>query len=128
MGAGVMASQKAEVFKMEGAADLFSDDQLREAAASEYSGDHQENFYNMMQHVSNGRKENIVAGMNASQVGRLRVSKVGGVDHGSLGAVGGAAMVKAKNPSAINVIKSKDGGNIRIHQQGEAASALEIDK
>lgn len=128
MGAGVMASQKAEVFKMEGAADLFSDDQLREAAASEYSGDHQENFYNMMQHVSSGRKENIVAGMNASQVGRLRVSKVGGVDHGSLGAVGGAAMVKAKNPSAINVIKSKDGGNIRIHQQGEAASALEIDK
>lgn len=125
MGAGVMASQKAEVFKMEGAANLFSDDQLREAAASGYTGDHQENFFNMMQNVSTGRKEKIVHGMNAQQVGRLRVSNVNGVDHGSLGAVGGAALVKNQAKSALNIIRSADGNNIRVAQQGAAAEALE---
>ena len=124
MGAGVMASQKAEVFKMEGAANLFSDDQLREAAASGYTGDHQENFFNMMQNVSTGRKERIVHGMNAQQVGRLRVSNVNGVDHGSLGAVGGAALVRDQAKSALNIIRSADGNNIRVAQQGEAAEKL----
>ena len=125
MGAGVMASQKAETFKMEGAANLFSDDQLREAAAAGYTGDHQENFYNMMQNVSTERKGRIVHGMNAQQVGRLRVSNVNGVDHGSLGAVGGAALVKEQAKSALNIIRSADGNNIRVAQQGAAAEALE---
>ena len=125
MGAGVMASQKAETFKMEGAANLFSDDQLREAAAAGYTGDHQENFYNMMQNVSTERKGRIVHGMNAQQVGRLRMSNVNGVDHGSLGAVGGAALVKEQAKSALNIIRSADGNNIRVAQQGAAAEALE---
>jgi hypothetical protein len=122
--ANVMANQKAEVFDSEGGADLFSDDQLRVAAAAGYSGDHQEKFYNMMKNVSSGRKERIVSGVTANQVGSLRVSLVGGHDHGSLAAVGGADLVKSANPDAINQIKGEEGRNIRINQQGDAARAL----
>ena len=79
----------------------------------------------MMQNVSTERKGRIVHGMNAQQVGRLRVSNVNGVDHGSLGAVGGAALVKEQAKSALNIIRSADGNNIRVAQQGAAAEALE---
>ena len=128
MGSAVMASQKAEVFKMEGAADLFSDDQIREAATAGYSGDHQENFYQMMKGVSGERKGRIVSSMNAGQVGRLRVSMgADGHDHGSLGAMGGAATVRSSNMPAINAIRSREGGNIRVAQQGEAARQLGTD-
>jgi hypothetical protein len=62
--------------------------------------------------------------MTANQVGSLRVSLVGGHDHGSLAAVGGADLVKSANPDAINQIKGEEGRNIRINQQGDAARAL----
>ena len=124
-GAGIVGSQKAELFDTEGAADYLSDDQLSEFAASELSGAHQEKYYQMMKNqVSDSRKSRMLGNMTSSKIGRLRTSYVDGEDHGTLAAVGGAALVKSSNPDAIEHIKSEDGAQIRMHQQGDAARQL----
>ncbi len=119
-GAGVDAMKgiNKDAFKIEGAADLFSDEQLRAAAAAGYTGKTAEEFSKMMEGVSSDRKENIVSGMTAEQVASLSQS--------SLDSLGGAETVKAKAEDAINTLNSADGQNLRTKMDGNVMNQLGI--
>ena len=75
-GTSVMASQNKDVFKTEGAAELFSDDQLRAGLTAGYSGATAAAFYDMMRDVSDDRKKNIVDGMSAEDATNLSSATV----------------------------------------------------
>ena len=122
-GTSVMANQSAAALKTEGLSDLLSDEQLRAAATSGYSGDKEENFYQMMSGVSGDRKKSITAGMSQQDIGTLRKHVVNGEDHGSLAAIGGAGMFK-NHAAAHDLMNSQDGKNIRTQMQGEVLGEI----
>jgi len=121
-GTNVMASQTKELFNTKGAADLLSDDQIRAAAASGYTGETAEAFSGMMSNnaqVTADRKNRIVSRMTAQQVASLTSG-----EHGSLKALGGAQAIQAHNSAAINTLKSDDGKELRTRMDGTAMKEL----
>ena len=75
-GISVMASQNKDVFKTEGAAELFSDDQLRAGLTAGYTGATAASFYDMMREVSDDRKRNIVDGMSSEDASNLNSATI----------------------------------------------------
>ena len=127
-GAGVMANQSHEVFDTEGAADLFSDEQLREASISGYSGATAASFHEMMTgKVSESRKANIISGLTAANATKLRVEKdESGNNIGSFHALGGASLINKYNPSLATTLNSSAGDKLRGDMQTEVKNELGV--
>lgn len=152
-GISVMATQNKDVFATEGAADLFSNDQLRAGLTAGYSGSTAASFYDMMSGVSEERKQSIVEGMSAEEVASLGTASIvvmkkdenGNVvgeeqrEVGSMAAIGsgdgrsseaafqhGAEIVKAQKGDAINQLNSDEGREIRPTMEGKVMDALGI--
>ena len=75
-GTSIMASQNKDVFKTEGAADLFSDDQLRAGLTAGYTGATAAAFYDMMRDVDDSRKDNIISGMSSEEIASLNSATI----------------------------------------------------
>ena len=126
-----MVGQDASTFDTEGAANLFSDGQLRTILSSNYTGQGAESVYGMMNGVSDDRKRNIAAHMTEEQVSKLNTSvNESGEDHGSFAALGGAKSFKDKDgnfdPSVKN-LNSSAGEHLRANMSGTVMQHLEID-
>ena len=138
-GTGVMASQSYDVFDTEGAEDLFSDEQLREASISGYSGATAASFHEMMtgtkmdasghkvDRVSESRKANIISGLTAANATKLRVEKdESGNNIGSFHALGGASLINKYNPSLATTLNSSAGDKLRGDMQTEVKNELGV--
>ena len=126
-----MVGQDASTFDTEGAADLFSDGQLRTILSSNYTGQGAESVYGMMSGVSDSRKRTIAAHMTDGQVSKLNTSvNENGEDHGSFAALGGTKSFKDKDgnydPSVKN-LNSSAGEHLRANMSGTVMQQLEID-
>lgn len=130
-GAGVMANQNKDVFSMEGAGDLFSDDQIRAGLTAGYAGDTAAAFHGMVQGIVNGengekRTESIVSGMTAEDVASLNTATANGKEVGSLSAIGGPAIIMKHNKAAITTLNSEDGVQLRAKMNVSVGKALNI--
>ena len=130
-GAGVMANQNKDVFNMEGAGDLFSDDQIRAGLTAGYAGDTAAAFHGMVQGIVNGengekRAESIVSGMTAEDVASLNTATANGKEVGSLSAIGGPAIIMKHNKAAITTLNSEDGVQLRAKMNVSVGKALNI--
>ena len=126
-----MVGQDASTFDTEGAADLFSNGQLRTILSSNYTGQGAESVYGMMSNVKPERKREIAAHMTDEQVSKLNTS-IGesGEDHGSFAALGGANSFKDEGGSydtSVRNLNSSAGEHLRANMNTTVMQQLEID-
>lgn len=117
-GTGIMANQDKDVFKTEGAAALFSNEQIAAGIGAGYSGSTADAFNSMVSGMDQGRKDAIAGVMTAEQVAGLK--------QGSLQAMGGAGTITNNNQSAIDTLNSADGQNLRTSMDGAVMNSLGI--
>ncbi|MBR0134318.1 hypothetical protein IJM16_03570 [Candidatus Saccharibacteria bacterium] len=146
-GASVMASQDKDVFGTEGAADLFSNDQIRAGLTAGYTGSTAKKFFDMMQSANiQGRKEEIVKGLTAEDITNMNMTtmvvnqKNPDTDQmeqvekevGAFAALGGgsmeagAAYIRDTNPEAIDSLNSDDGKPLRSRMNKDVKKALHV--
>lgn len=140
-GTSVMATQNKDVFNTEGAADLFSNDQLRAGLTAGYSGGTAAAFNGMMQNVNDDRMSEIVGGMTAEDVSNLKSATVqvkgdDGEMHekevGALATIGrgsveaGGAFVQKHAENAVNQLRGVEGDELRPNMDEQSLKALNI--
>ena len=140
-GTSVMATQNKDVFNTEGAAELFSDDQLRAGLTAGYSGGTAAAFHNMMQNVDDERMGNIVDGMTGQDVSNLKSATVqvkgdDGEMHekevGALATIGrgsveaGGKFVQDHATNAVNQLRGVEGDELRPNMDEQTLKALNI--
>ena len=128
-GTSVMASQSKDAFNMEGAENLFSDDQIRAGLAAGYGGDTDRAFGRMLQRIQtnpdgtesekgNERMDKIVGELTGEQVSKMTET--------GFNASGGADRMTRVNQRAINQLNSEDGKNFRNNMNVKVGKALHI--
>ena len=126
-----LVGQDATTFDTEGAADMFSNGQLRTILSSNYTGQGAESVYKMMSGVSDDRKKTLAGEMTDEQVSKLNTSfDESGEDHGSFAALGGAKNFKDAGGSyvpSVRNLNSSAGEHLRANMNGTVMQELEID-
>lgn len=128
-GTSVMASQSKDAFNMEGAENLFSDDQIRAGLAAGYGGDTDRAFGRMLQRIQtnpdgtesekgNERMDKIVGELTGEQVSKMTET--------GFNASGGADRMTRVNQRAINQLNAEDGKNFRNNMNVKVGKALHI--
>ena len=123
--------QDASTFDTEGAADLFSDGQLRTIMSAGYTGQAADSVYNMMSGVNDNRKQIIATGMSDNQISNLNMSiSENGEDHGSFAALGGEKSFRTSTgeySAGVQRLNSSAGEHLRANMNAGVMGALHID-
>ena len=130
-GVGVMASQSKDAFNMEGAENLFSDDQIRAGLAAGYGGDTDRAFGRMLQRIQtkpdgtaseegNERMDNIIEGMTAEQVSKMSETGL------AAATAGRADRVVKKAERAIEQLNTEGAKNLRNNMNVKVAKAIGV--
>jgi hypothetical protein len=123
--------QDASTFDTEGAADLFSDGQLRTIMSAGYTGQAADSVYNMMSGVNENRKQIVATGMSDNQISNLNMSiSENGEDHGSFAALGGEKSFRTSTgeySAGVQRLNSSAGEHLRANMNAGVMGALHID-
>lgn len=123
--------QDASTFDTEGAADLFSDGQLRTIMSAGYTGQAADSVYNMMSGVNDDRKQIVATGMSDNQISNLNMSiSENGEDHGSFAALGGEKSFRTSTgeySAGVQRLNSSAGEHLRANMNAGVMGALHID-